>query len=52
MAVGQYYVSQWYDSLNDYEDCNQATFVGVGATVDFKLDPGGSGFRFRERQQR
>ena len=37
---GPYFISQWYDGLNDQEDCNQATFVSVGETVIFRLDPG------------
>lgn len=41
-GAGPYYISQWYDDLSDYADCNQATFVSVGATVNFRLDPGGA----------
>jgi hypothetical protein len=39
---GQYYISQWYDNLNDSEDCNQATFVTVGDSVNFNLTMGGA----------
>ena len=39
---GQYYISQWYDNLNDGEDCSQATFVTVGDSVNFNLTVGGA----------
>ena len=39
---GEYYIPQWYNNLNEYEDCNTATFVGVGESIAFSLILGGA----------
>ncbi len=43
-GTGKYFISQWANDLNDYEDCNQAMFVNVGQIVNFSIGPGGTCF--------
>jgi hypothetical protein len=41
-SSGQNYISQWYDNVDDTENCNDAIWVNIGDTIVFNVVEGGT----------